>query len=78
MVLLIKVAFMGMFAFDKLNSPREQEHLEGQEQLKSAGWTFLGALVPLIFGALMDVMGVNTLSCIDWNIGIMMAFPLPF
>lgn len=76
-VFILKAAFMMMFAFDKFNSPREQEHLEGTKKMTSAAWTFGAAFVPLLFGAVLDVLGINTISCVDFDIGIFgMAFDL--
>ena len=79
MYFIVKAIIQTMAAFDKMNSPREQEHYEGQKQLKSAGSTAGAALVPVLAGPLLDVMGINTISCLDFNIGIVgMAVPLLF
>lgn len=78
MFFLIKSVFQAMSALDKMNSPREQEHLAGKEQLNSAGTTALAALIPALAGPFFELIGINTLSCIDWSLGIMMVGPFPF
>lgn len=69
---ILKGVFQGMTALDKMNSPREQEHLEGKECLKSAGTSIGAALVPALAGPFFELIGISTLSCINWNLGILM------
>ncbi|NKE37319.1 hypothetical protein GWG54_16140 [Natronococcus sp. JC468] len=75
---ILKGVFQGMTALDKMNSPREQEHLEGKEGLKSAGTSIGAALVPALAGPFFEIIGISTLSCIDWSLGVLMIWPFGF
>lgn len=69
-VLLFKFAFKVMNALDKYNSPKQHEHEEGVEQMQSSVTTFLAAVFPAAFAAILDIMGINTFSCLELDIGI--------
>lgn len=78
MLFIIKAVFQAMAAVDKMNSPVEQEHIKGKQGLKSAGTTALAALIPALAGPFFELIGINTLSCIDWSLGVMMLSPFGF
>lgn len=69
-ILLFKFVFKVMSALDKYNSPKGHEHEEGVEQLQSSVTTFLAAVFPAAFAAMLDIMGLNTFSCLELDIGI--------
>lgn len=70
-LLIILAAYRGMLAFNKMGSHQSDKQYEGKEQMVGAVKTFAGAFVPLIFGGVLDVLGVNTISCLDFDIGIL-------
>jgi hypothetical protein len=70
MYLLAIAAIRGMMAFNKLGSTRSEKQFEGKAQIIGAGKTGLGAFVPVIFAALLEVVGIRTISCLNFDLGI--------
>lgn len=60
-----------MKGLDKHKSPDEQEHRQGAEQLEGSLSTFGAAFVPAILMALMEFLGISTISCLDLGTGIL-------
>lgn len=74
--LIVKGAFRGAMAFDKMGSSRSERQYEGKQELVGAGKTTAGAFVPPIFGAILEIVGINTVSCISFDTGLLgMALP---
>ncbi|WP_246989152.1 hypothetical protein [Halorientalis marina] len=74
--LLIKAVLRGMMAFDKLGSSQTEEVQRGQRLLRGSVMTVVGAMVPGIFLAMMEVIGYPTVSCISQNVDILLIVPL--
>lgn len=68
---IFKTVFRVMGGLDKHKSPKPGEHEEGVEQLESAGSTFLAALVPVLAAIFFELIGLNTFSCLEFDIGIL-------
>lgn len=68
--LLMRSLLTFMAASENYNSPNQEEHREGVAQIKSGTATFAGMFVPVIFGAVIGLMGINTPGCLDFDIGI--------
>lgn len=60
-----------MKGLDKHKSPDEQEHRQGAQQLEGSLTTFGAAFVPAILMALMEFLGISTISCLDLGTGIL-------
>ena len=69
--LLIKAVIRGMMAFDKLGSSQTEEVQRGQRLLRGSMMTVVGAMVPGVFLAIMEVIGYPTISCISKNVQIL-------
>lgn len=69
--LIVKGVFRGAMAFDKMGSSRSETQFEGKRKLVGAGKTTAGAFVPPMFGAMLEMVGVNTISCIDFTTGLL-------
>lgn len=68
---LFKFIFKVMDAFDKHKSARSGEHEQAIEKMESAGSTFVAALVPMLAAVFFELVGINTFSCIELDIGIL-------
>lgn len=68
---LFKFIFKVMDAFDKHKSARSGEHEAAIEKMESAGSTFAAALVPMLAAVFFELIGINTFSCIELDIGIL-------
>lgn len=75
--LVLLAVYRGTLAFNKYGSPRTEKKREGQEQLKGAGITLLGAFMPGIFAAILDQVGLVTLSCVDLS-NVLVLAPVMF
>lgn len=73
MYLIVKAGIRGTLAFDKMGGSRSETQFEGKKQLAGAGKTLGGAFVPVAFGSILEVVGMNTVSCISFDIGLMVA-----
>jgi hypothetical protein len=69
--LLVKALFRGMIAFDKMGSSRTEDVRTGRQQLRGSVMTILGAMVPGIFLAVMEIIGYPTVSCISENVQVL-------
>lgn len=70
MYLVVKAGIRGTLAFDKMGGSRSETQFEGKKQLAGAGKTLAGAFVPVAFGGVLEVVGMNTVSCISFDIGL--------
>lgn len=68
---LFKFIFKVMDALDKHRSARGGEHEASYDQLESAGSTLLAAFVPVFAAIFFELIGLNTFSCLNLNIGIL-------
>ncbi|SFS09983.1 hypothetical protein SAMN05216559_3634 [Halomicrobium zhouii] len=73
MYLIVKAGIRATMAFDKLGEARSETQFEGKKQLAGAGKTLGGAFVPVAFGGILEVVGMNTVSCLSFDIGLMMS-----
>lgn len=71
--LVLLASYRGVLAFNYYGSPRTEKKREGQEQLKGAGITLLGAFAPAIFAGVLDKAGLDLLSCV--NLGNVLLVP---
>lgn len=70
MYLVVKSGIRATIAFDKMGEARSETRFEGKKQLAGAGKTLTGAFVPVAFGSILDVIGMNTISCLSFEIGL--------
>ena len=70
MYLLAIASIRGMMAFNKLGSSRSEKQFEGKQQIIGAGKTGLGAFVPVLFAGLLEAVGIRTISCLNFDLGI--------
>ncbi len=75
--LVMLAVYRGTLAFNKYGSPRTEKKREGQEQLKGAGITLMGAFMPGIFATILDQVGLVTLSCVDLG-NVLVTMPVLF
>lgn len=73
MYLIVKAGIRATMAFDKMGEARSETQFEGKKQLAGAGKTLGGAFVPVAFGGILDAVGMNTVSCISFDIGLFIA-----
>ena len=79
---LFKAIFRGMSGLDKKGSKKPQTQQEGDNQLLGALYSGAAAFAPPIFAAILEIIGVSTISCFDFNVGVFgggagMILPLP-
>ena len=79
---LFKAIFRGMSGLDKKGSKKPQTQQEGDNQLMGALYSGAAAFAPPIFAAILEIIGVSTISCFDFNVGVFgggagMIMPLP-
>jgi hypothetical protein len=75
---LFKAIFRGMSGLDKKGSKKPQTQQEGDNQLLGALYSGAAAFAPPIFAAILEIIGVSTISCFDFNVGVFgMVMPLP-
>lgn len=72
MYLIVKSGIRATMAFDKMGEARSETQFEGKKQLAGAGKTLAGAFVPVAFGGILEVVGINTVSCISFDIGLVL------
>ena len=77
MYLIVKSGIRATMAFDKMGEARSETQFEGKKQLAGAGKTLGGAFVPVAFGGILETIGMNTISCLSFDIGLMMG-PIVF
>lgn len=70
MYLIVKSGIRATVAFDKMGEARSEAQFEGKKQLAGAGKTLAGAFVPVAFGGILEAVGINTVSCISFDIGL--------
>ncbi|WP_226023662.1 hypothetical protein [Halomicrobium salinisoli] len=73
MYLIVKSAIRATMAFDKMGEARTETQFEGKKQLAGAGKTLAGAFVPVAFGGILDAVGMSTISCLSFDIGLFIA-----
>ncbi|WP_226013634.1 hypothetical protein [Halomicrobium salinisoli] len=73
MYLIVKSAIRATMAFDKMGEARSETQFEGKKQLAGAGKTLAGAFVPVAFGGILDAVGMSTISCLSFDIGLFIA-----
>lgn len=73
MYLIVKSGIRATMAFDKMGEARSETQFEGKKQLAGAGKTLAGAFVPVAFGGILEAVGMNTVSCISFDIGLVLA-----
>lgn len=64
--LIVLAGFRGVLAWQKMGSARSDKKKEGREALKGAVITLAGAFFFPLFAAVLDRVGINTLSCVNW------------
>lgn len=80
---LIKAVFRAMSGMDKKGSKKPQTQQEGEDQLMGALYSGAAAFAPPILAAILEIIGVKTISCFDFNVGVFggggagMVMPLP-
>ena len=79
---LIKAVFRAMSGMDKKGSKKPQTQQEGEDQLMGALYSGAAAFAPPILAAILEIIGVKTVSCFDFNVGVFgggagMVMPLP-
>lgn len=77
---LLKALLKGMDALDKMGSTQSKQVRAGKDKFGDAGQTALAAFVPAIAAGVFEILGVNTVSCLDpsaWTIiGVVVALPV--
>lgn len=68
---LLKFVFKVMDAMDKHKSARSGEHEAGVQKLESAGSTLGAAFVPVFAVIFFELIGINTFSCLNFDIGLL-------
>jgi hypothetical protein len=71
MYYLIKSILKTMGALDKMNSTNQGAAREGKEELSGAATTGAAAFLPAVAAGIFEVLGVNTVSCLDpssWSV----------
>lgn len=72
--LIFKGIFQVLYGFDDLYSPRQQDQQAGREKVTAgAKKIVIGAFGPSLIAALFELIGISTISCFDFNIGILSA-----
>lgn len=65
---VFKGAFQMFWAWDDLSSPRQQDKQEGREKLIGGAKLFgIALFFPVIFGAVLSILGVEVLSCFNFT-----------
>lgn len=70
MYLVVKSVIRATMAFDKMGEARSETQFEGKKQLAGAGKTLAGAFVPVAFGGILEAVGMSTVSCLSFDIGL--------
>lgn len=73
MYLIVKSVIRATMAFDKMGEARSETQFEGKKQLAGAGKTLGGAFVPVAFGGILEAVGMSTISCLSFDIGLFIA-----
>lgn len=64
---LLAMAIKAWSATQNMGSPRKDKKQKGREQLKDAGFSGVGVIVPGVIGVVLDTLGIGVFSCIDWQ-----------
>jgi hypothetical protein len=79
---LIKAVFRAMAGLDKKGSKKPQTQQDGDAQLMGAAYSGAAAFAPPVLAAILEIIGVSTISCFDFNVGVFgggagMLMPMP-
>lgn len=66
----VKGGFRGMAGLDKKGSKKSGTQQEGDEQLMGAGYSFAASAAPVVLAAIGEVVGISTVSCFNFNVGV--------
>lgn len=76
----VKGGLRTMKGLDKKGSAKSGTQQEGDEELVGAGYSFAAAAAPIVLTAILEIIGINTISCFDFSVGVfaMMSPTTPF